>query len=998
MSFKLSLLAAAIALPFSVGANAAQSDATNALSRAADGPVSIQRDARNGDVRFVQVQRGGDLMPGAAADKSNRFLRQHSATFGIADVDRELKLTKSSVDQTGQRTEQFQQLFNNVPVFGARLVTATGRDGALKSVNGAVAPELNIDTTARVAPSVAAATAIAHIERENAPRNLGTLKTRPATLYIYGKDFVRGRSGQHELVWEVEVGGKNTREFVYVSAVHGKVVDQITGTYDAMERRIYDGGFGGQFNVWSEGDATPTGNTAWDELIDYTEDTYNLYSSMTNGAFLSWDGVDGIMHAVNNDPAINCPNAQFTGSYIRFCDGTTTDDVVSHEWTHGYTQETHGVIYLDQSGAINEAYSDIFGEVVDFLNGDGNDSPGGVRAVGGCSIFGGSPLPAFSVSSPGSVAGDYDVQGAAFNPSGNVNVSGDLVLATPNEGCSAIGAAVSGNIAVIDRGSSAFVDKVTNAQAAGAIGVLVVNNAAGAPINMGGAGTFNIPSVMIGQTQGDEIKASSNPAGSISLFSSSQNSYRWMVGEDSSAFGGAIRDMWNPTCMGDPDKVSSPLYACDPDGLDAGGVHSNSGIINHGFALLVDGGTFNGQNIASIGLTKASHLYWRTMSVYQTPISGYADHAAALSASCTDLIGTNLRALSTETDITALSGEVMTASDCDQVEKVILAVELNQQPMLCDFQTLLAQNPPAECGAGESAVAVLDQDFENGLGGWTVGSRAIVNPATFDVPQWSVVGDLPINVAGQAAFAADPVIGDCNADIEAGVNYLQSPAFIVPADSKLSFEHSMSSEADWDGGNVKVSINGGAYQLVPASAFIFNPYTGPLNAGDNPMAGEPAWHGRDGGSFQSAWGESHIDLSGLASAGDEVVIRFDMGTDGCNGLIGWYVDNVKAFSCEVSVTDTDSDGIADDADNCVSVSNASRLDADGDGFGNACDTDVNNDCLVNFLDISSFSGVFNTTDAVHDFNGDGATNFLEYVILTSNFGGQPGPSSQASCP
>ena len=64
------------------------------------------------------------------------------------------------------------------------------------------------------------------------------------------------------------------------------------------------------------------------------------------------------------------------------------------------------------------------------------------------------------------------------------------------------------------------------------------------------------------------------------------------MGEDSTAFGGAIRDMWAPTCHGDPGKVSDAEYYCATD--DGGGVHSNSGVPNHGYALLVDGGTYNG--------------------------------------------------------------------------------------------------------------------------------------------------------------------------------------------------------------------------------------------------------------------------------------------------------------------------------------------------------------------------------------------------------------------
>ena len=44
------------------------------------------------------------------------------------------------------------------------------------------------------------------------------------------------------------------------------------------------------------------------------------------------------------------------------------------------------------------------------------------------------------------------------------------------------------------------------------------------------------------------------------------NSYRWLSGEYSDpAFGGAIRDMWNPTCYGDPGKVTDAEYHCTTD-------------------------------------------------------------------------------------------------------------------------------------------------------------------------------------------------------------------------------------------------------------------------------------------------------------------------------------------------------------------------------------------------------------------------------------------------
>ena len=72
--------------------------------------------------------------------------------------------------------------------------------------------------------------------------------------------------------------------------------------------------------------------------------------------------------------------------------------------------------------------------------------------------------------------------------------------------------------------------------------------------------------------------------------------------------------MWNPRCFGNPGKVSDTFeYACST--ADGGGVHPNSGVPNHAFALLVDGGSYNGQTITAIGLTKAAHIYFRAADV-----------------------------------------------------------------------------------------------------------------------------------------------------------------------------------------------------------------------------------------------------------------------------------------------------------------------------------------------------------------------------------------------
>ncbi len=113
----------------------------------------------------------------------------------------------------------------------------------------------------------------------------------------------------------------------------------------------------------------------------------------------------------------------------------------------------------------------------------------------------------------------------------------------------------------------------------------------------------------------------------------------------------------------------------------------------------------------------------------------------------------------------------------------------------------------------------------------------------------------------------------------------------------------MATETGWDGGNLKASVNGGPFNVVPASAFTFNPYNLTLQtagAGNtNPLAGQPAFSGSDGGMLTGSWGQSQVNLGALGvGPGDTVSLRYDMGMDGCNGLDGWYVDDVHVYTCE----------------------------------------------------------------------------------------------------
>jgi Zn-dependent metalloprotease len=217
---------------------------------------------------------------------------------------------------------------------------------------------------------------------------------------------------------------------------------------------------------------------------------------------------------------VNYENAFWDGQRMTYGDGFPVDDVAGHEITHGVTERTSGLIYRKQSGALNESLSDIFGEMIDQLNGAGNDNP--------------------------------------------------------------------------------------------------------------------------------EVK--------------------WLMGEDIPGIG-AIRDMSNPPAFGDPDRVGSPLYFCGRG--DSGGVHTNSGVPNKNFYLLVEGGTFNGRTVVGMGLTKAAAIHYHAQTNYLVPSSQFRDFFIALRQSCSDLLGIVLNDPVTGQP----SGQAISAANCQNVVRAGQAVQ-----------------------------------------------------------------------------------------------------------------------------------------------------------------------------------------------------------------------------------------------------------------------------------------------------------------------------------
>jgi hypothetical protein len=97
---------------------------------------------------------------------------------------------------------------------------------------------------------------------------------------------------------------------------------------------------------------------------------------------------------------------------------------------------------------------------------------------------------------------------------------------------------------------------------------------------------------------------------------------------------------------------------------------------------------------------------------------------------------------------------------------------------------------------------------------------------------------------------------------------------------------------------------------------------------------------------------------------------------------------------------SDQDGVADQSDNCSEVPNAAQDDTDGDGCGNACDADYDQNGAVGFPDFGIFLQCFGTADElcqhVEPIGGGRLVGFPDFGFFSANFSSVPGPSGPTS--
>ena len=426
------------------------------------GGAVVKHQRQTGLVNFIGgtavhpvVQMASGTAAGDARAAAAGMLQQYGALFGLGDPASEVVVTREVKSKSGRAAVRYQQLYQGVPIVGGELIVNLDKAGNLLSIGGKTisSRSLALATMPTVSPSAAQTTAIQAVAKwqHMAPSNL--VASDPV-LSVYDPRLLTQRSGPVALVWKIKVstaGLAPVREFVLVNARKPDVVTlHFNEIADALNRQTFDLNNTPTDNVNStpgtlvcgEGDGNCNDPNTGQSISDavkarqYAGDTYFFYLNNHNRDGLDDAGMSILSTVRYCDTTSACPyvggvgasdvwGAFWNGQRAVYGQGfSQADDVVAHELTHAVTERTSGLFYYYQSGAINESFSDLWGEFVDQTNNAGNDTAdvkwligedipvtGAIRSMSDPTQFGDPD----KMSSPNYVIGNSDNGGVHHN-------------------------------------------------------------------------------------------------------------------------------------------------------------------------------------------------------------------------------------------------------------------------------------------------------------------------------------------------------------------------------------------------------------------------------------------------------------------------------------------------------------------------------------------------------------------------------------------------------
>ena len=291
---------------------------------------------------------------------------------------------KEETDELGITHSRFQQIYNDLAVFGGEVIVHTDESEAI-AANGTFLSSVSISTRPKLSAQAAFKAAAQKLELNKYQIDESRLKIfNPAILHL-------GSSTNH-LAYELIVSSEEPpdAQTIIVDAHTGIVLLNYTNIQTGRNRRIYDlkgsTSLPGTQCYNESGSVVGSPSSDCTNAYRFTGDTYDYFSSS-----FSRDSFDNNGAAMRTSVRYgNQANAFWNGYQTVFGPGFATKDVVSHEWTHAVTQYTADLVYSYQSGALNESMSDIFGAMVDRDDWSmGEDTPiGAIRSLQDPTLYG----------------------------------------------------------------------------------------------------------------------------------------------------------------------------------------------------------------------------------------------------------------------------------------------------------------------------------------------------------------------------------------------------------------------------------------------------------------------------------------------------------------------------------------------------------------------------------------------------------------------------------
>jgi Zn-dependent metalloprotease len=370
---------------------------------------------------------------------------------------------------------------------------------------------------------------------------------------------------------------------------------------------------------------------------------------------------------------------------------------------------------------------------------------------------------------------------------------------------------------------------------------------------------------------------------------------RWAIGED--APGGPYRNLQNPALFQQPEKMTDAArYYCGFDAETA--IHTNGSVVTHAFALLVDGGAFNGILVVGIDVDKAARIFHRALHDHLTSTATFAEAYEELLNAADDLIAEG----------------VIAAADRVQLVAALNAVELHTPPCTSQVPYCAVRSAPTMTfyDGFEDTASRTWGNAAAGVNHWNTGSGTpdiyhataidpkpddLNNPVTVSVPRRGHYG-LWADGARDSA-AADRRLGDSWVAMTQPIDVSSGAPMFMQFESQFAFQMWEAagqpvSGPEPDGGVVEYSSDGVTWRDAAPLISGGQGYTGSIQTDYfNPLAGRGAFVGASGGYVST-----QLDLTPLA--GQRVMFRFRVGTDRTDGDIGWFVDDVAVYSCNRS--------------------------------------------------------------------------------------------------